>query len=189
MFIEFYNEIFNINLIDYENIGINFPINKVLFAITAVLCVACVLIELQRKCTRDLVRQLIRHEASSEDTAKTLEELGLKAGFFIKRLLNSDSSFLSRLVKRVGKVQYTYEEYVALQKQKKLPKEKIDFHSARFYLDSSEELRKKYIIDNYNPSVLRTVMLCVMMLAIYICVALALPEILSLINKALEANI
>ena len=40
MFIEFYNKVFNINLNDYPNIGINFPINKLLFVITVVICVA-----------------------------------------------------------------------------------------------------------------------------------------------------
>ena len=185
MFIEFYNKVFNINLSDYENIGLNFPINKVLFAITVVICAACIFVELQRKYTKDLVCQLIRHEASGEDSAKTLEELGLDSSFFVKRIIGSETSFVSRLVKRVGKVEYTYEEYIALQKEKKLEREVIDFTTARFYLDSKQENRKKHIIENYNTSIVRTVMLCVMMLAIYICIALLIPEILSAINGAL----
>ena len=188
MFIEFYNKIFNINLSDYENIAINFPINKVLFAITVVICVGCVFVELQRKHTKNFVRQLIRHEATSEDTAVTLEEIGMN-GFIVKWLLRSDSSFLRRLVRRVGEIQYTYEEYVSLLKEKKLPKEKVDFTTARFYLDSEQELRKIHVMDKYNPSTVRTVMLCVMMLAIYICVALLMPELLSLINNSLTTNI
>ena len=185
MFIDFYNEIFNINLQDYENIGINFPINKVLFIITVTLCVACILMDIQRKYTKDLVRQLVRHEATSLDTAKTLEELGLKDSIFIKWQLKSDTSFIRRLVKRVGQTEYTYEEYVELQKKKKLPKEEIDFATAKFYLNENEELRKKHILERYNPSILRTLMWCVLMLAVYICIALLVPEILSLINNSI----
>lgn len=189
MFIEFYNKVFNINLNDYENIGINFPINKILFAITVAICIACIFVEIQRKHTKDLVRKLTRHEACSEDSAKTLEQLGLNGGFFIKRQLKSDTSFTSRLIKRVGEKEYTYEEYVKLQKQKKLPKEKIDFNTARFYLNEKEELRRKHIIENYNPSIWRTVMLCALMLTIYICIALLVPGILSAINNYLSPKL
>ena len=184
MFIEFYNEIFNINLNDYENLGINFPINKVLFAITVTICAACIFIELERKSTKDLIKGLTRHKAFSEESAKTLEELGL-SGFFVKMILKSDTSFLKKLVKRVGAPEYTYEEYLALQKGKKLPKDNIDFTTARFYLDSAQENRRNHIMDNYNPSILHTVLLCVLMLVIYICVALLVPEILSLLNNSL----
>ena len=185
MFIDFYNQIFNINLSDYENIGVSFPINKFLFLLTVVLCIACVVLELQRSASRDLVRQLIRHEAYDEKSALTLEEMGLGKSFFVKAQLLSDTSFVSRLVKRVGRIEYTYEEYVELQKQKKLPREKIDFTSARFYLDSTQEERKRHIIEGYNPSLPRTLMLCALMLVVYICIALLMPELLSIINSSL----
>ena len=142
---------------------------------------------MQRKYTKDLVRKLMRHEAESEESAKTLEELGLNSGFFIKRQLQSEFSFAARLIKRVGKKEYTYEEYVELQKQKKLTKEKIDFTTARFYLNNKEELRRKHIIENYNPSIIRTVMWCVLMLTLYICIALLVPEILSVIDNSIAS--
>ena len=185
MFIDFYNEIFNVNLLDYENIGINFPINKVLFAITVTLCIACVFMDIQRKYTKDLVRQLVRHEATSIDNARTLEELGIKDSFFVKWQLKSDTSFIHRLVKRIGEAEYTYEEYIELQKQKKLKKETVDFKTARFYLNEKEELRKKHILERYNPSILRTSMWCVLMLVIYICIAILVPEVLSIINNSI----
>ncbi len=189
MLIEFYNKIFNINLSDYENIGGNFPINKILFLITVALCVAYVIIELQKKSSQDVVKQLTRHEANTEESAVTLEEIGLHKAFLVKMLLKSDTSFLSRLVKRVGKVEYTYEEYVELQKAKKLPKETIDFSTARFYLDVGQEERRKHITDSYTPSILRMVLLCLLMLVIYICIALAMPEILSFINSSLASTL
>ena len=189
MFVEFYNRVFNINLNDYPNIGISFPINKVLFAITVVICIACVFVEIQRKYTKDLVRKLMRHEAVSEESAKTLEELGLNSGFFIKRQLQSEFSFAGRLIKRVGQKEYTYEEYVELQKQKKQVKEKIDFQTARFYLNGKEELRRKHIIENYNPSILRTAMWCLLMLVLYICIALLVPEILSMIDLSIASKL
>ena len=188
MFITFYNEIFNINLSDYENIGINFPINKVLLALTLTLCAACVAFELQRMYTKDLVRKMIRREAFSVDSGVTLSDIGFN-NVITRWILTSDTSFVARLVKRVGAVEYTYDEYVSLQKAKKLKREKIDFATARFYLDSTQEKRRNHIMQNYNSSVLRIIMMCALMLVVYGCVAILVPEILSIINDSLVNNI
>ena len=90
---------------------------------------------------------------------------------------------LARIVSRVGAVKYTYEEYVALQKEKKSDKEEIDFSAAKFYVGESEMQRAKNVYENYNSSLPRTVLYCVFLLALYICCLLVSPELVRILDS------
>ena len=48
----------------------------------------------------------------SEETAKTLREIGLHENKTVKRFLSNDSQ-LTAVILRVGEKRYTYEEYLA----------------------------------------------------------------------------
>ncbi len=204
---DFYKNYISLNLKDYKNIGIDLEIGKILLAFTIGLLIATVFISIERNMMTALIKKLSRHEATDENTAKTLSELGF-TGFsgFVCRYLLKSSGRLKRLIKRVGEPEYTYEEYVALTSKKKKPaktangqksvteedgknnllNEKIDFATARFYLADKKSNETMNIMEAKNSSLLNTVLFCVLIVAVYVCLTLVLPEILTLINNSVK---
>ena len=173
---------FFINFSDYENLGFDLPINIILLIFFAGMCIGLVALDFNRKYMRLTVRQLLRHEAVGEGKAVTLDDAGLSGSRIVKLFL-SGSGHLSRIVKRVGATEYTYEEYIALQKSKKAKKEKIDFSSAKFYIDPSMLDRANTINNAYRTSVIKTVFACLFIALLYVCLMMAMPEILNLLNN------
>ncbi len=175
-------DFFFLNLNSYENIGINFYINIFLLVLTLALSVAFFAVNIHRQTTQLIVMQLVRNKANGEESAKTLTELGMMKSFFVRWTITR-SSVLRGVVARVGEVSYTYDEYVALTKKKGgFKEEKIDLETAKFYIKSEGADRAQQIIETYGTSMVRCVLYCVFFLAIYICLSLCMPEILSLIN-------
>lgn len=187
MLAETLRKCYEINLNDYENIGVNLQINKVLLIAFLVFAAVTVLLEVYRMNTRTMIVQLIRHEAKTKDGAKTLTELGLENNRVIKYLL-SNSSLLSKTVGRIGEKKYTYEEYVALGKEEKAEFEKIDFETEQFYIKDECLDRAMHISEKYDSTTVKAVMTCVFLFVIYMCIASAMPELLRLIDGALKST-
>lgn len=182
---EFIDRYFNINLKDYSNIGIDLNISLVLLFFFVGLCAAAMVVNHHRSYMATAVKQLIRHGADGEANAKTIGELGLGQIRSIRRALSRDGQ-LTKKVKRVGEERLTYEEYVALKKAKKLPKaEKIDFDTARFYISPDQKERAKSFYENNSSSVLKAILLCVLIMAVYFCLMLIMPGALKLLNGIL----
>jgi len=177
-------EFLSLNLRDYENIGINFNINLFILGLTAALCIASFITNYHRSIMVDMIKQLFRHNATSEDAAKTLSELGLAGSRGIKRALCGETQ-LRKMVSMLGEKKLSYEEYVALQKNKKKTAEAPNFDEARFYISESSLERAKRVYNSYDTSLLRTSLLCLLYFAVAVCIILASPEILTLINSAL----
>ena len=135
----FFNDIIMLNAKDYLDTVLDVYVNLVVFIIASALCVASFIINHHKTYTLRTIKQLLRHKATDAENAKTLAELHLFESRSVKWALSRKSQ-LSDLVKRVGAKEYSYEEYVALQKEKKLPKETIDFAAARFFIPK-EKLR------------------------------------------------
>ena len=178
---EFYNKYLSINLNDYSNIGIDLEISKILFCFLVGLIIVTVIINYRRASMILIIKKLLRHEVLSEDKAKTLSELDAD-NFGTRLSLRSDKRLL-QVVKRAGEKQYTYEEYSALIKSKDFKEEKINFDEAKFYLNESTLDDAKKIVDAPAPSVVNTILFCVLLVAIYICIILIIPELLNLINN------
>lgn len=179
---EFLNTYFNINLKDYPNLGVDFNVSIVMLFFFVGICIAAFFINHHRSYMATMVKQLFRHGAVMEDGAKTLSELGLMEIGSLKRALSRDGQ-LTKLVRRVGESKMSYEEYIRLKKEKNLPREeKIDFTAARFFVDPENSERAKRFYENNNSSVLKTALLCVLILAVYFCLMLVMPSILSLLN-------
>ena len=85
-----------LNLKDYIDPSIDFPINIFLLSIAVGLCVASVLITFHKRYTALLVKQLMSHEALSEETAKTLSEMRIEPNIFIRSALKRKSGQLQR---------------------------------------------------------------------------------------------
>ena len=88
-FFERLKDFFLLNLNDYSNINIVFPIGIFFTAITVALCIFAFIYSYRRVCTVTLLKQLIRHGANDENNAKTLFSMHIKEGIVIKKLLSS----------------------------------------------------------------------------------------------------
>lgn len=185
MFAETLRQCYEINLNDYENIGINLPINKVLIPAFFVFVLFTVALSLYRMSTRRMISQLLRHSALSEDSAKSLASLGLGNDRLVKYLLRRDN-LLTRVVGRRGENKYTYEEYIVLTKEERRENDAVDFETAEFYISEDMLDRARTIVDKYNYTLGRTVMVCVFVLLIFVCLTALMPEILSLVNNLLK---
>ena len=171
-----------LNFKDYIDPGIDFPINIFLLSIAAGLCIASVLITFHRRYIAVLIKQLMRHEAFNEENAKTLSQLRIKPNIVFRSALKRKNGQLASLISRVGEKSYTYEEYAALQKKKGFKEEKIDFSNASFYINSDAMDRAKKISEDGMPSYFKTILGCIFILVIFICVTLFMPEILSWVS-------
>ena len=194
---EFYKNYLSVNLADYENIGINLEISKVLFGLLIGLIIASVIVSWQRNAMLAIIKKLNRRGCVDESSAKTLSELNINT--FGVRTLVKTSSRVKRLIKRVGESEYTYEEYTALLKKKKEKKEgsekdgklplelekKIDFATAKFYLKDACSNDTKNILDKKKNPVLNTVLMCLLLVSVYTILLFLMPDILSLINSIL----
>ena len=178
-------EYLSINLKDYENIAVNFEINKFLLLVSLALCVVAFVVNYRRAILVDTVKQLLRHNATGEESAKTLSELGLASSRGIRKAIVSDSQ-LRRMIAIVGESRPTYEEYVKSMKDKKKG-EQIDVTTARIYIPAESIERAKYVYNTYTTSLLRTILSCVLLLSFAVCLILLSPSILSALNAALAA--
>lgn len=174
----------SLNLKDYENIGINFEINKFLLFLGIALCVATFVISRKRALLSDTVKQLFRHGATSEEGAKTLSELGLSGSSSIKRALSTDSQ-LRKMVSFVGEKKLSYEEYIALSKEKQKTADIPDFKTARFYIPEASLDRAKRVYNGYSASLLNTVLICIFLISVTACLIMLSPSIVEFVNSAL----
>ena len=181
--IELYNKYFLINLNDYPNIGLDLQINKVLFCFLLGLIITTVIFNYRTEGNSRLIKKLLRYDSTNEENAKTLDELGLNN--FNSRLSLSGSGRISKLVLRLGAKEMSYEEYTAAIKDKKYKEEKIDFKTAKFYLNESSLEEAKRISETNSSSLINTVLLCVLMITFYVLIMFLMPSILTLINNIL----
>ena len=168
---------FFVDLSYYFHLGVTFYINVLIFALFVAFIAVMAVTNRLRQNMYLTVKQLYRHGAGSEDTAKTLVEIGLGQNKTVKRLLSGDGQ-LTSVVHRVGAKRYTYEEYVAATKAGKMPKESIDFSTASFYLSEEAAPRVKRILNGYNVSTLHTLLLSLLLLVAYVGLSLLVPDLL-----------
>ncbi|MBR5140418.1 MAG: hypothetical protein IKV16_05110 [Clostridia bacterium] len=199
-----FSELFLLNAKDYLGTVTNVYINIILLFIAAALCIACFFINYHKTYTVLIIKQLLRRGAVSEDKAITLTDMRLGNTIGLKAALSRDGQ-LTRIVKRVGFSKPTYEQYKedeekrkAHLKDKSISKEekkaakrlwkkesraKIDFATAKFFIPEESVKRAELIKEKENPTLLRTVLVCVLILSLYVCVMLLMPSILRLISN------
>ena len=145
-------EFFFLNLSRFENIGIYFPIGVFLILLCAVACFSVFYLTYYKMYTRSLYKQLLRHNAINEESAKTLSEMRLDSSFAIRASLSRRNGQLTYIVKRAGEEDVSYEEYIDKEKKRENREEKIDFASARFYIPKERVDRAKRILESAEPS-------------------------------------
>jgi hypothetical protein len=177
-------DFFFLNLNNYENIDFPFPIGMFLIFFTVAMCVMCFILNYTKSHTTALLKQLMRHKAFDEESAKTLAELRLPRSLAIRMAL-SQSGQISYLVQRAGYVKPTYEDCVKDLK-KKGGSSKIDFDSEKFYLDVEKIGRAKKIVETDKTSVLKPYIFSVIFIAILVTLMFLLPGLLEAVNNALK---
>lgn len=204
----FYEEVFSLNMEDFRNIGVDFPINKILFCVMLGICLGMIVSAYHKRYMYITVKQLMRHEARSEQTAKTLAELGLSKSFAVRRAIASGGQ-LSRIVGRVGEQLHTYEEYLENEKQIKaekkeqrraffkkntsnsqeqisstqsILKEAVDLDTAKFYIREEMQDRASRIFSGAGVCWWRTALACVLVVFAFLFLMICMPSLLTLIN-------
>ncbi len=181
------SDFFTLNLNEYDRIGIDLQINKLLLFVFLAFMLIAVALLVYRNMIRNTVFLLSRHKAFSEGEAKKLSDIGLGDSRLVKLLLSRDG-MINRVVKRKGAREYTYEEYIELTKKKDYKKEKIDFEAAEFYIKDDMRDRAQHIIEKYETTTVKIVLLCLFIAVSYVCLASCMPELLTLVNDSLEAK-
>ena len=180
------SELVMLNAKDYLEISSDVYINIIVLLIAAALCVASFWINYHKSYTLNIIKQLLRRDATSPDNAMTLAEIHLSDSRGLKAALSRDGQ-LTSIVKRVGYSKPTYEEFMALSKEEKKKKaEKIDFQTARFFIPEQNVERATIIKEKENPTIIRTVLVCILILAVSVCVMLLMPELLRFISKTIN---
>ena len=179
-------EYLSLNLKDFENIGIDFEINKFLVLVGLSLCIASFIISRRRALLCEMIKQLFRHGATSEEGAKTLGDLGLLGSRGIRRALISDSQ-MRKLVNFVGERNLSYEEYIALSREKKKTFDVPDFNTARFFVPEKSLDRAKHVYNTYSTSLIHTVLLCLLCISVTVCLIMLSPSIVALVNSSLAS--
>jgi hypothetical protein len=180
-------ECFSSNLNDYDNIGINREINKVILGAVIALIVGVIFLNVYRGNIKLVVTQLTRHKSKSEEDAKTLTELGLDNNRITKWMLSREN-LLTKIVGRKGEKKYGYEEYKALTKKERIEAEKFDINTAEFYIREEQRDLAKGAMERYGTSIMHTTMTCVFIAIISVCVIASMPEILDIINNLLRSK-
>ena len=179
--IEFYNKYFLVNLKDYHNLKLDLEISKVLFCFLLGIIVTMIVINYRASGNIKLIKKLLRHECFNEEAAKTLDELCINT--FNSRLSLTGSGRIKKIIKRVGEKELTYEEYVENLKNKEYKAEKIDFVNAKFYIDENSINEANIISESKSSNLISTILLIIMLIAIYVLVLFFMPSILTLINN------
>lgn len=177
-------EFFLLNLSEYKNMELVFPIGAVITILTVLMIGASIYYYYYKSYTATLIRALERHEAYDEGSAVTLKVLRLDSSRSIRRALVRGGK-LTSIVRQAGKKPQSYEEYVESLKDKKLKKEKTDFSNARFYIDAEKrDIARSQIVT--RPSILTPVVSCAVIIIIFVLLLIFLPSILSLLDEAMK---
>ena len=179
----FYKNYFLVNLKDYPALGFDFPITAVLCCFVIALIFTTIVVNYKRRKIEEIISALTRHNAFSEDSAKTLSELNLNPKAFA-RILSFEGQ-LTKMVSRVGETKLSYEEFMALSKTKGIKEENPDIESSRFYINEESKARAQRVLEMGSTSLLNTILFCLFLVAVFFCLALLMPGILSVVNTLL----
>ena len=198
---DFYNDFICLNLKDYKNIGIDVEINKLILLFFGALIIGCIIVSINQMNLTLLIRKLMKIEAYTEESAKTLSELGLADNAGIKSLVNKNDGRISKIIAVVGIKRQTYEEYMEAERKRKearrlppaerkavldsLSVGEIDASNAKIYIPEDKKEYASYVYSSGNGSVVKTVLSCTLILVVAMAIILLMPTLLSLLNNIL----
>ena len=166
---DFYERYININLKDYTNIGIDFEISKIIVILTFLVIVAMMIIGYHRFCVYTVINGLIDNGATDEKKAKTLSEMNI-------------NSFGSRMILSGNALR----KIVTVKKSSEGEDKKINFDSDSFYIKKEDMIKADRLLLKTSPTLAKSILFCVLIVMISICIILIIPEILTSVNSVLE---
>lgn len=182
---DFIKDFLSLNLSQFENFGMSFPIGAFLMIFSLAMCVAFFIYNYKKRSAALILKQLIRHNATSGETAKTLKDLHLEKNFYLKSALSGGGQ-LSHLVKSAEDLKPTYEEYILNSKKRGYKEKKIDFDEAKFYISEEQINKAKRIVETSNTELWRPILFSAVMILLLVILMIFLPEILQAINSSVE---
>lgn len=178
-------DFFLLNLSDYDNIKVYFPIGAFLVAVCIACCASVFAMTYYKRTNLAICKQLMRHGAADEGSAKTLKELRLFDSRATKSAL-SRSGQIANIVGRAGESAPSYEEYVANMKKKGYKPEKIDFETAKFFIRPEKSDAAKKIVYEASHPWWKPAIISLGIIAVLVLLMIFLPDILSSINKSID---
>ncbi len=191
----YFEKILTLNLADYG--GANFPIGIVLLCIFIGMIVATVIVQCTNRWIYRTVKALVRHKADSEESAKSPKELGLSTDGAILRALKKENAMLMRYLCIAGASETALasekasapaaesesnEEKDAQKKRAETNADEGASPSRKLYfLNPAMADRARELLSSAEPSVLHTVVYCLIFVALYFGLASILPLALSVI--------
>ena len=172
-----------LNFKDYKNLGFNFPIGLILVFFAIAFPIAVFFINSKKNTVTFAVKQLVRHEAFDENSAKSLTTLRLSKIKRFKKMLLSGGE-LASMIKIVGYVKPSYEDYVKLKKENKKP-EKINFDEIKIYLNSERKEKAYTIAETEITPIWKPILIAIAGILILALLFIFMPEILDFLNKSL----
>lgn len=171
MFLKLLKDYFFLNL-NYYFKGVDFQINIFLLALAVGMAAAAIMVTVYKRNQSNIIRQLTRHCANSEESAKTLAELRIDPGFIVRSSISKRGQ-LSAIIAMVGG--FPFERKTSGKKE-----ERIDFSTARFYIKNPE--RAATVNEEKIPSYLGASLIAALTIVIAVVVTLFMPYILSFIT-------
>ncbi len=172
-----------LNFEDYKNLNFNFPIGLILLFFIVAFPLAVFAINKKKNTITFAVKQLLRHEAFDEESAKTLSALRLSNIKSIKKMLLSGGQF-SSMIKIVGYQKPSYEEYISAKKEKK-SFGKINFDEIKIYISEESKEKAETIGEAEITPIWKPILISLAGIALIAVLFIFMPEILDFLNDSL----
>ncbi len=171
-----------LNFKDYKNLNFNFPIGLILLFFIIAFPITVFFINKKKNTVTFAVKQLLRHEALDEESAKTLSSLRLSKSKSFKRMIVSGGQ-LSSMIKIVGYKKPSYEEYIEAKKEKKT--EKINLDEIKIFLSKDSKKKAETIAEAELTPIWKPILISLAGIIIIAILFVFMPEILDFLNNAL----
>ena len=193
------NEIFSLELGQYENLGFGdfafANLRNIIFGMVLGIIFTSYLVIFNKRVYGDFVRSLIEQNCSSPASAKTLTELGymknsavrsaIRTGHTYRGILRcpeSDEYFAAR-----EQARGEYEARVAASGERapafSAPEFKYDFSTARFYIPEDKHFTASERFEKKGTSVLSALTITVVSIVLFWAIIKFLPDILQLLDN------
>jgi hypothetical protein len=145
----------------------------------------------------------MRAEAYGEESARTLEELGLSKSEDVKKLLFKTSGYMKGIVTYIGAKNLSYNDFLALSRAKNKKQyskrsentnnrenenttvSALDFSEAKFFIPADKKDLAERAFAKNNGSTTKTVLSCVALIGFMLVIVFTVPAILKLLSSLL----
>lgn len=172
-----------LNFKDYKNLNFNFPIGIILILFMIAFPIAVFFINNKRNTISFAMKQLVRHEAFDEESAKSLSALRLSNVKSFKKMLTS-SGQLSSMIKIVGYEKPSYEDYIKAKKEKK-NLEKPNFEEMKIFISEDSREKAETIAESEITPIWKPILIASVGVLILVLLFIFMPEILEFLNNSI----